>query len=100
MVNKLRHSAGLRCSLPFAHDRQRSAILGNRIRFHFCPNCGSNLYWEGDRNPAVCGVAVGAFDVEAFPPPSDSIWEESMHRWLGLPSDTEHHQRGRPPATT
>ena len=79
---------------------EREADSGNRIRFHFCPNCGSNLYWEGDRNPAVCGVAVGAFDVEAFPAPSDSIWEETMHRWLGLPPATEHHQRGRPPVST
>ncbi len=31
---------------------ERDADSGNRIRFHFCPNCGSTLYWEGDRNPA------------------------------------------------
>ena len=74
--------------------------LGNRIRFHFCPDCGSNLYWEGDRDPAVCGVAVGAFDPASFPPPSDSIWEESKHRWLGLPSGTVRHPRARPPAGT
>jgi len=55
---------------------ERDAPSGYRIRFHFCPNCGTTLYWEGDRNPAVCGVAVGAFDTSAFPPPSDSIWEE------------------------
>jgi hypothetical protein len=74
-------------------------ISGYRIRFHFCSNCGTTLYWEGDRNPAVCGVAVGAFDISTFPPPSDSIWEESMHRWLGLPPNMEHHQQGRPPVT-
>jgi len=34
---------------------ERAADSGYRIRFHFCPNCGSTLYWEGDRNPAVCG---------------------------------------------
>jgi hypothetical protein len=79
---------------------QRDADSGSRIRFHFCPNCGSNLYWESDRNPAVCGVAVGAFDPESFPPPSDSIWEESMHRWLGLPSGAVRHERGRPPTST
>ncbi len=76
---------------------QRGADSGNRIRFYFCPNCGSNLYWEGDRNPAVCGVAVGAFDVMAFPPPSDSIWEETMHPWLGLPAGTLHYPQGRAP---
>src|SRR5215472_10143098 len=38
-------------------------------------------------------------DISAFPPPSDSIWEESMYRWLGLPPHLEHHHQGRPPAT-
>jgi hypothetical protein len=79
---------------------ERGADSGNRIRFYFCPDCGSNLYWEGDRNPAVCGVAVGAFDVMAFPPPGDSIYEESMHPWLGLPDGTVHHRQGRPPTST
>ena len=73
---------------------ERDADSGYRIRFHFCPSCGTTLYW--DCNPAVCGVAVGAFDTSAFPPPSDSIWEESKHPWLGLPPRMEHHQQGRP----
>src|ERR1700730_4625828 len=76
---------------------ERDADSGNRIRFHFCPNCGSTLYWEGDRNPAVCGVAVGAFDTTTFPPPSDSIWEQSMYPWLGLPPGIGHHTQNRPP---
>ena len=50
---------------------ERGSDSGNLIRFHFCPNCGTTLYWEGDRNPAVCGVAVGAFEPGAFPPPSE-----------------------------
>src|SRR6516162_6203620 len=37
---------------------ERAADSGYRIRFHFCPSCGTTLYWEGDRNPAVCGVAA------------------------------------------
>jgi hypothetical protein len=41
---------------------ERDADSGYRIRFHFCASCGTTLYWEGDRNPAVCGVAV------CFPP--------------------------------
>ena len=80
---------------------ERDADSGNRIRFHFCPNCGSTLYWEGDRNLAVCGVAVGAVDTTAFQPPADSIWEESMYpgshcrqRWIttGRP---DHRSRKR-----
>jgi hypothetical protein len=75
---------------------EREADTGYRIRFYFCPNCGSTIYWEGDRNPAVCGVAVGAFEVGAFPPPSDSIFEDSMHPWLRLPPEVTHHQQNRP----
>ena len=46
---------------------ERGSDSGYPIRWHFCPDCGTTLYWEGDRNPAVCGVAVGAFPVDAFP---------------------------------
>lgn len=79
---------------------ERDADSGYRIRFHFCTNCGTTLYWEGDRNPAVCGVAVGGFDTAAFPAPGDSIWEESMCPWLGLPTGMGHHRQGRPPVAT
>jgi hypothetical protein len=29
--------------------------------FHFCPSCGSTVYWEPARKPDMIGVAVGAF---------------------------------------
>jgi hypothetical protein len=75
---------------------ERVAHTGYHTRFHLCPNCGSTVYWEGDRNPSVCGIAVGAFELRAFTPPSDSIFEESMHRWLDLPPGMEHHLQNRP----
>jgi hypothetical protein len=73
----------------------RMADSGFEIRFHFCPNCGANVFWEGDRNPATYGIAVGAFADPDFPPPTSSGWEESMHRWLGLPPGTAHFPQGR-----
>jgi hypothetical protein len=72
----------------------RAPSSGHRIRFHFCPNCGSTLYWEGERNPPVYAVAVGAFDRSAFPPPSDSIWEESMHPGSACPRGWSTTGRG------
>ena len=39
----------------------RNADSGYEVRFHFCPNCGSNTYYEFDRSPDECGVPVGAF---------------------------------------
>jgi len=34
---------------------ERGADSGSQIRFYFCPNCGSNLRWESERNPMLCG---------------------------------------------
>src|SRR4051794_32281837 len=69
------------------------------MRFHFFPNCGSTIYWEGDGNPAVGGGAVVACDTSAFAPPSDSIWAEWMYAWLRVPEGIDHHKQGRPSAT-
>src|SRR5215470_8570643 len=38
----------------------RAADSGYEIRFHFCPTCGSNVYWQASRFPKHCGIAVGA----------------------------------------
>ena len=57
----------------------RMADSGFEIRFHFCPHCGTSVFWEGDKNPATCGVAVGCFADPDFPPPDSSGWEEAMH---------------------
>jgi hypothetical protein len=64
----------------------RMADSGFEIRFHFCPHCGTSVFWEGDKNPATCGIAIGCFADPDFPPPESSGWEESMHSWLGLPT--------------
>jgi hypothetical protein len=73
----------------------RIADSGYEIRFHFCPNCGTIVFWEGDHHPENFGIAVGAFADPDFPPPTSSGWEESMHRWLGLPQGTAHFPQGR-----
>ena len=73
----------------------RTADSGYEIRFHFCPNCGTSLFWEGDRSPTTCGIAVGCFADPSFPAPSSSGYEEAMHPWLGLPSGTAHFPQAR-----
>ena len=75
----------------------RVADSGFEIRFHFCPNCGSSVFWEGDRSPTTCGIAVGCFADPTFPAPASSGYEESMHPWLGLPPATEHFPQARTP---
>src|SRR3979490_2856835 len=36
----------------------RDAASGPKVHSHFCPNCGSTVYWRADRLPSMIGVAV------------------------------------------
>jgi hypothetical protein len=66
----------------------RSAESGNRLTFHFCPVCGSTVYWEGQGFPGLIAVAIGTFADPTFPPPAIAVWEEVRHPWVSLPPDT------------
>jgi hypothetical protein len=68
----------------------RTADSGNRIHFHFCPTCGSTVYYELDRAPDSIAIALGAFADPAFPAPKISVYEARKHAWVGLPEDIEH----------
>ena len=74
----------------------RMAESGFEIRFHFCPNCGSNVFWEGDKTPEFCGITVGSFADPKFPAPSFAVWEEAMHPWMDITAAAEHFAQGLP----
>lgn len=73
-----------------AAEYVRVGDSGNRITFHFCPVCGSTVYWELAGLPEFVGVAVGAFADPTFPPPTVSIYEARQHAWVTLSADVEH----------
>jgi hypothetical protein len=66
----------------------RTAESGNTLTFHFCPACGSTVYWDNDGFPEYVTVAIGNFADPSFPAPNIAVWEESRHPWVSLPSDT------------
>ena len=66
----------------------RRAESGNVLTFHFCPICGSTVYWEGEGFPGYVVVAIGNFADPNFPAPTIAVWEESRHQWVSLPPDT------------
>ena len=64
---------------------------GGKATFHFCPTCGATVYYElGDQGQFIA-VPVGAFADPGFPPPTVSVYEERMHRWVAPPPDAEHY---------
>jgi hypothetical protein len=68
----------------------RTADSGNRITFHFCPECGATVYYVLGNAPEVIAVPVGAFADPSFPAPRVSVYEARRHPWTGLPRDVEH----------
>lgn len=66
----------------------RKGDSGNAATFHFCPDCGTTVYWEPGAHPERITVAVGADP--SHPPPRHSVYEERKHAWVTVPGDVEH----------
>jgi hypothetical protein len=62
---------------------------------HFCPVCGSTVYYVLDAAPDIVGVRVGCFTDPTFPPPNISGFEEYRFPWAmdvaALPMPGGHH---------
>ena len=68
----------------------RTAESRRKVRMHFCPTCGSTVYWELSGFPDVIAVAIGAFADPGFPQPKISVYERSRHGWAAMPAGVEH----------
>ncbi len=68
----------------------RTADDGDEAIHHFCPACGSTVFWQLRSLAGFTSVAIGAFADPHFPAPTVSVWEETRHPWVGLPADIEH----------
>lgn len=62
-------------SLPY----ENCASLG--ATFHFCPTCGSTVYYTSDADAARIGIKIGTFTDPTFPPPKISGFEAYGHPW-------------------
>ena len=65
----------------------RAAESGNTLTYHFCPVCGSTVYWENTNRPGQVMVAIGSFADPDFPAPTIAVWEQTRHPWVSLPAD-------------
>lgn len=53
--------------------------------FHFCPTCGSSVFYTEPTAPDLIVVSVGAFADPTFPPPTDSGYDSRRPSWIQLP---------------
>jgi hypothetical protein len=68
----------------------RTADSGDHITFHFCPACGSTVFYQQDPEPDLIAIPVGAFADPFFPTPTVSVYEARRHAWTAIPPDVEH----------
>jgi hypothetical protein len=68
----------------------RSGDSGQQFTFHFCPDCGSTVFYYGADNPDSIGVPVGAFADPGFPAPRFSVYEARRHPWVQTATPMEH----------
>jgi hypothetical protein len=57
------------------HDQER----------HFCPTCGSTLYWYNSTYPDLVGIAGGCFADADLDSPTMSVTHAKKLPWLHLP---------------
>ena len=58
---------------------------------HFCPECGSQVFYTEPTEPDLIVVSIGSFADPAFPPPTESGYDSRRHPWIQLPDTIERH---------
>jgi len=76
-----------KCVVTTGEERtyQRDGERHFDFTFHFCPNCGSNVYWESPKVEGLVIVAVGCFAETAFQKPTNVIYNRTKFDWVQNP---------------
>jgi hypothetical protein len=57
---------------------------GKELTFHFCPSCGSTVFWTPEFRPGLIAIALGCFEEASDLIPSQSVYDEAAHGWVAL----------------
>ena len=60
----------------------RSSEDGFWVRHHFCPTCGTRVFYAIERRPGMISIPVGAFSDPDFPSPAVEVYGERRCSWL------------------
>lgn len=69
----------------------RIADSGHAVEHHFCPECGSTVWYRSRPLADAVAVPVGAFADPTFPTPWFSVWEERRHPWVSIVGEGIEH---------
>lgn len=62
---------------------------GNEIKFHFCPKCGSTVYYEAEWLQDNYAAPIGGFADPTLPVPARDVYRNRKHHWVILPDAVE-----------
>ena len=68
-----------------------TADSGRKGEMHFCPECGSTVFWDAEYRPDLRGVAIGCFADPSFPAPQSAAYNRSRHPWVAFPPDVQSY---------
>jgi hypothetical protein len=71
----------------------RGCDSGRKVEFHFCPACGSTVFWYVEFDRDLVGIAFGAFADPSIPRPTLSVWETTAHTWVTFDHPLNHLRR-------
>ena len=54
---------------------------------HFCPHCGTTLFWFVSTLPEKIGIAGGCFAADVLPDPTYSVTDNKREAWVKLPAN-------------
>jgi hypothetical protein len=57
---------------------------GSSVSDHFCPTCGSTLYWVIDGEHPIMAMTVGNLVDPGFPAPDMELHTERRHHWVPI----------------
>jgi len=60
----------------------RSSDSGGKVEIHFCPECGSSVFWYAELYADMVGIAFGMFADPSMRWPTLSVWETTRHPWV------------------
>jgi hypothetical protein len=69
----------------------RTADSGQQTTYHFCPECGSTVYYGGGNFPELVAIPLGALDDPYFEGVDYSVWERRKHDWIEILGENVEH---------
>lgn len=62
----------------------RTADSGRTNIYHFCPQCGSTVFYQVEMRPGMISVPAGAFADAGFPRPTVQLFEHRRVDWCSI----------------